>query len=739
MLASRAAPRVTVTSARALSARPPLLAQRLHGPVVLERALLQLAVGRLLAPPPLGGRGRVGCVERPALSRHAVGDLGEDRVGLDELRREELVAPRVVRRLGLATLGFRPAAVERGLAQLDGQEEGEEVADAKAAAARPDGPSAVGAVGALRAHALDELEEGRLPAGRALQHDAGEDLHEHVLALHVDEDLVAHDAQVARLVQLVAHQPPQVDEAAARDHAAHHRALRAPRRAVRLRVRTERRVDARVVRVEVHRAGGVAQPRTHERGDDLVGLLRREAVRARAEQLALARAALLEEPPLEEAVVRARDVEEAHALACDGAVVVGALHVLRQGRHTTRHVLDALAELLEVPVHVADGAERVVRGQEDLAAVDEGAVRVGGEQLGRVAHHRALDLRLARRDDARVEVDLGGEAERLLEGLQEAEARGDVAHPVVAVGGQHAALELGRHGREPGQREVAAALVGRAAPLNEADDCAWVGLALPLLPRVVGEHVEHAHAVGVLAGLGEQQLRVQRAVALQHAVEVAVRHLEAEHRHTLLSTVVGGESLEVIGGEVVEGGDGGVTLCPLGLNRPVGGGGVGCGGEGDWVGVDGSGGEGGGRDGSCLARRAARFEVAIGPQKAEFATSHLARTKLILLVHHLLHLLARDHKLDASRVGRREQQRACPQPTVLRSNAPSKSVEKLLHQVAAVHLEGFRVRSTAHLAPCLPRSGNILSGVWLELGEGCEPLLDGLIVREWLKSVDIEL
>ena len=44
------------------------------------------------------------------------------------------------------------------------------------------------AVGGARAHALDELEEGRLLPGRALQHDAGEDLHEHVLALHVDED-----------------------------------------------------------------------------------------------------------------------------------------------------------------------------------------------------------------------------------------------------------------------------------------------------------------------------------------------------------------------------------------------------------------------------------------------------------------------------------------------------------------------------------------------------------------------
>ena len=68
--------------------------------------------------------------------------------------------------------------------------------------------------------------------------------------------------------------------------------------------------------------------------------------------------------------------------------------------------LYALAELLEIPVHVADGAQRVVGGQEDLTAVDQGLVWVGGEELGGVARDRGLDLRLARRDDPRVKVDL---------------------------------------------------------------------------------------------------------------------------------------------------------------------------------------------------------------------------------------------------------------------------------------------------------------------------------------------
>ena len=119
----------------------------------------------------------------------------------------------------------------------------------------------------------------------------------------------------ARLTQLVAHHPPQVDESAARHHAAHHRPHRAARTTVAGRVRTEGRVEGLVVRLEVDRAGGIAQPRTHERGDDLVSLVRGEALRALAEQLTLIGAAVLEQPPLEQAVVGARDVEEGDALS----------------------------------------------------------------------------------------------------------------------------------------------------------------------------------------------------------------------------------------------------------------------------------------------------------------------------------------------------------------------------------------------------------------------------------------
>ena len=80
-------------------------------------------------------------------------------------------------------------------------------------------------------------------------------------------------------------------------------------------MRTEGRVDGLVVRLEVDRAGGIAQPRTHKGGDDLVSLVRGETMRALAEQLALVGAAVLKEPPLEQAVVGARDVEEGDALS----------------------------------------------------------------------------------------------------------------------------------------------------------------------------------------------------------------------------------------------------------------------------------------------------------------------------------------------------------------------------------------------------------------------------------------
>ena len=150
-------------------------------------------------------------------------------------------------------------------------------------------------------------------------------LQKHVLALHVDEDLVAHDAQVRGLGQLLAHQLPQIDVARAPQHTLHHRAARRGRGTVRLHRRVERRVERRLVRVEAERPRLVEQLRSTQRRDDRVRLLVGQPGGAvGAEQLAVD-ATVDEQRGLEQPVVGARDVEEGKALARDRAHVVGTL------------------------------------------------------------------------------------------------------------------------------------------------------------------------------------------------------------------------------------------------------------------------------------------------------------------------------------------------------------------------------------------------------------------------------
>ena len=186
-------------------------------------------------------------------------------------------------------------------------------------------------------------------------------------------------------------------------------------------------------------------------------------------------------------------------------------------------------------MHVADGAERVVGRQEDLPAVGECGLGVGRDQRGRVAHHSRLDLSLAGGDDARVEVDLGHEAEGLLEGLQEAHARLDVAHPVVRVRWQHRRVKLGRHRLEAGKRHLT---LGAAGALDEAENGAGVGIADALLAEVVGEHVERAHAALVSVRSRHHQLGMERLVPIRHDVELARRQLEAEDCDALGAVMV---------------------------------------------------------------------------------------------------------------------------------------------------------------------------------------------------------
>jgi hypothetical protein len=94
--------------------------------------------------------------QRHGRDRPGCGALHGIRVGLDELLGEHGHALRMVGGLVVLAVNGRRLAVEHRLAHLDREEEREEVADAKAAAAGADRGTRLGAVGALvRASARD--------------------------------------------------------------------------------------------------------------------------------------------------------------------------------------------------------------------------------------------------------------------------------------------------------------------------------------------------------------------------------------------------------------------------------------------------------------------------------------------------------------------------------------------------------------------------------------------------------
>ena len=66
---------------------------------------------------------------------------------------------------------------------------------------------------ALRADPLNKFKEGGLISYILLKHVAGEDLEEKVLTLHIDEDLVFDDSNIALLRHVPAKEGVQVDEA----------------------------------------------------------------------------------------------------------------------------------------------------------------------------------------------------------------------------------------------------------------------------------------------------------------------------------------------------------------------------------------------------------------------------------------------------------------------------------------------------------------------------------------------
>mmetsp|Transcript_32000 Transcript_32000/g.76310 ORF Transcript_32000/g.76310 Transcript_32000/m.76310 type:complete len:234 (+) Transcript_32000:277-978(+) len=157
-------------------------------------------------------------LQRLALEGHGVADGREHRVGLLELGGEGVDhAPVVLHQVCFpCCLSFRPGP--GGFGHLDGQEEGEEIPNAEATAASLDGPRlASDRVLLVGAHPLDELEEGRLLASRTLKDAVGEDLQQKVIALHINQHVVAYDAQVCVLADVVSEQRVEVAVAGTHD------------------------------------------------------------------------------------------------------------------------------------------------------------------------------------------------------------------------------------------------------------------------------------------------------------------------------------------------------------------------------------------------------------------------------------------------------------------------------------------------------------------------------------------
>mmetsp|Transcript_34430 Transcript_34430/g.80495 ORF Transcript_34430/g.80495 Transcript_34430/m.80495 type:complete len:202 (+) Transcript_34430:847-1452(+) len=137
----------------------------------------------------------------------------------------------------------------------------------------------------------------------------------------------------------------------------------------------------------------------------------------------------------EHAVVRARDREEREAALRDCSVVVDSLDERDQIFHPRRQVLHPLAHFGKELLDVSRVAQRVVHGEVHLGLVAE---RIGlghDARCRRVAHDSGLDLGFPGRDDPRIELHLGYEAECGFEDVEEAEAVAHVAHPVVPVRG----------------------------------------------------------------------------------------------------------------------------------------------------------------------------------------------------------------------------------------------------------------------------------------------------------------
>mmetsp|Transcript_92809 Transcript_92809/g.199039 ORF Transcript_92809/g.199039 Transcript_92809/m.199039 type:complete len:353 (-) Transcript_92809:487-1545(-) len=248
----------------------------------------------------------------------------------------------------------------------------------------------------------------------------------------------------------------------------------------------------------------------------------------------------------EVAVIRAWDLEEGEPRAGHLPIVVRLLDERREVRDTRGDVLDALTELLQKDAHMTDLGESVVGGQIHLALVLQGFGHAAQGSIWRVPHDRGLDLGFACRNDARVEVDLRCETQGVLEGVEEACATDDVAHPVVAIRRLTDPVEGRGNPLQPGQDPQILSL-----NLHKPNHGARVRVSNLHLPGIVGKDLQYLSLRILPRGAWEQQLGVQLLVLRSDGRNAAPGHFEAQHGHALATSVVPRIALQVRQAEVV--------------------------------------------------------------------------------------------------------------------------------------------------------------------------------------------
>mmetsp|Transcript_76364 Transcript_76364/g.223957 ORF Transcript_76364/g.223957 Transcript_76364/m.223957 type:complete len:251 (-) Transcript_76364:368-1120(-) len=185
--------------------------------------------------------------------------------------------------------------------------------------------------------------------------------------------------------------------------------------------------------------------------------------------------------------------------------------------------------------------KRVVDGEIDLALVLQGH-SFGREHSGRcVTSHRRLNLCLSGRHYACIEVNLGCEAERVIQGVKEASAAEDIAHPVVAIGWLAHAVILGLNLLNPRQNPEMSAVVSR---FHKPKNGSMVSLSFKLLALVVCKHLQDLRTSIEPWRPLAHKLGVKLLVLGVDVVDAALGDGEAEHSHSLTATMILRKALE---------------------------------------------------------------------------------------------------------------------------------------------------------------------------------------------------